>query len=53
MERITSMDGYDFEVRWVEGKSHEIADALSRYPVDDGNNGNDVETGQINELKLE
>ena len=26
--------GYNFEVKWVEGKSHLIADALSRYPVD-------------------
>ena len=48
MERITSMEGFDFEVRWVEGKSHEIADALSRYPVE---NGNDVETGQVNRVE--
>ena len=25
---------YNFEVKWVEGKSHYIADALSRAPVD-------------------
>ena len=29
-EKIT---GYNFKVNWVEGKSHYIADALSRYPV--------------------
>ena len=26
--------GYVFEVEWVAGRAHEIADALSRYPVD-------------------
>ena len=26
--------GYQFEVKWVPGKSHLIADALSRYPVE-------------------
>ena len=25
---------YNFEVKWVEGKSHMIADAFSRYPVE-------------------
>ena len=42
-----TIDGFDYEVKWVEGKSHEIADALSRYPVN-----NDIEeTGQINSLE--
>lgn len=27
------MAGYSFRVEWVQGKSHRIADALSRYPV--------------------
>ena len=29
-----SVVGYQFTVDWVAGKSHHMADALSRYPVD-------------------
>ena len=28
--------GYNFNLEWIEGKSHLIADALSRYPVKEG-----------------
>ena len=28
--------GYNFNLEWIEGKSHLIADALSRYPVEVG-----------------
>ena len=36
--------GYTFDINWVEGKSHLIADAFSRYPVDQAEDSNLVFT---------
>ena len=54
-----NMTNFSFEVKWVEGKTHMIADALSRAPVfqpeEDGNEAIDkaircLQTTESNEL---
>ena len=39
--------GYTFKVQWVEGKTHFIADALSRYPHFSGEDQQDIRLDNI------
>jgi hypothetical protein len=39
---VQKLAGYTFKVEWIAGKKHEIADALSRSPVFDPEEDEDI-----------